>query len=152
MLPHAQIKSKVGGSGVGQHHAPPSIGVFSDASTNKWAEFCTLCHHLPHITGTQRSPKGAIRRSPRPLESHPSPNHPIPAQPSPAQHPHPGLPVTAQWDGCHSQAHTPRAGTLQPLGKNHCQLLRPTSCVEGGLEARHNDLHFASVLWLKTQK
>lgn len=79
MLPHTQIKSKVGESGIGQQHAHPSIGVFSDASTNEWAEFCTLCHHLLHVTGTQRSPKGAIRRSPRPLKNHP----------------HPGLPVTA---------------------------------------------------------
>lgn len=96
MLPHARIKSKVGGSGIGQQHAHPSIGVFSDASTNKWAEFCTLCHHLLHITGTQKSPKGAIRRSPRPLKNHPSPNRPIPFHPiiliqaSQSQLPHPG--------------------------------------------------------------
>lgn len=72
MLPHTRIKSQVGESGIGQQHARPSIGVFSDASTNEWAEFCTLCHHLLHITGTQRSPKGAIRRSPRPLKNHPT--------------------------------------------------------------------------------
>ena len=88
MLPHARIKSKVGESGIGQQHAHPSIGVFSDASTNEWAEFCTLCHHLLHVTGTQKSPKGAIRRSPRPLKNHP-------AQTILSHNAHSGLPVTA---------------------------------------------------------